>query len=124
MSTKPELQCSQYKSLKHVKLLESIYPEQKETGVLTTVVQLLECRQTGSHKEPPNQKSCIVSEQFLKGSDVLIVTVWSRFSCFLQQPLSMASSDDTEGSLMPVDFIQLQQYMEGEFPVCVIHAIC
>lgn len=27
----------------------------------------------------------------------------------------MASPDDTEGSLTPVDFIQLQQYMECEF---------
>lgn len=36
----------------------------------------------------------------------------------------MASSDDTEGSLTPVDFIQLQHYMEGKFPFSTLFLTC
>lgn len=44
------------------------------------------------------------------------LTVWLLFGFCLVFPAGtiMASADDTEGTLTPVDFIQLQHYMEGE----------
>lgn len=39
----------------------------------------------------------------------------------LIQLISMASSDDIEGSLTPVDFIQLQHYMECKSPLLIGH---
>lgn len=41
--------------------------------------------------------------------------VCSLLLSVVSQLIGMALSEDTEGSLTPVDFIQLQQYMEGEF---------
>lgn len=38
------------------------------------------------------------------------------FFLYLSQPISMASSEDAEGTLTPVDFIQLQHYMECKSP--------
>lgn len=39
----------------------------------------------------------------------------------LIQLIVMASSDDTEGSLTPVDFIQLQHYMECKSHLVIKH---
>lgn len=91
-----------------------------------TAVQSQEWRQTSSCDSPPRVDGlklyCTAEPTSLflpawrlmlhPGAALLPDVVFS----LLLQLIGMASSDDPEGSLTPVDFIQLQQYMECRSP--------